>query len=264
MPEHITVLIADGNVRECRGIEQAFSSIAEIEILPSVHNGHDVCRVVQEKKVDILLMDSVLPGLDGIGVLHAIAEMDLDEKPAIFVNTLLYSDEVLQLLQKLGVRYCFVKPTDHARIVKCVFDLLDVSDRFHYAMEVEQNVGDGGITKETMENEVTFQIRAIGMPAHLKGYHYLREAILMVARSDLPTKLNVTTNIYPTISKMFNTRPPLVERAIRHAIEVAWDRGKPEILDRYFGYTINDSKGKPTNAEFIAMLADRVRTRLGA
>ncbi len=263
MEEQMTLLIADGNVRECRGIEEAFSKIHEVKVLPSVHDGNDVCRTVKETKVDILLMDTVLPGLDGIGVLNEIARMEPEMRPTTFINTLLYSDEILQLLQKLGVRYCFVKPTQYSRIVKCIFDLMEISEYFDYSLEVEQHIGEGA-PREAIENEVTFQIRAIGMPAHLKGYHYLREAILMVARADLPTKLNVTTNIYPTISEMFHTRPPLVERAIRHAIEVAWDRGKPEVLDRYFGYTINDSKGKPTNAEFIAMLADRVRTRLGA
>ncbi len=252
-----TLLIADASSSTCDEIASFCDDYANIRVLPCVHNGKDALAKLESEQVDVLLMDIVMPVLDGLSVLNYIEMMDAPNRPAVFVHTAFLDNRLLQELQKLNVIYCFVKPMGAEHIIPRILQLMRVR-----STDVQQDEPNPLLPRrnnEELNTEVTRQIRAVGIPAHLRGYHYLRSAILYSVEAKDPSVVAVTKDIYPYISKQFNTRPPLVERAIRNAIEIAWTRGNTKILHQYFGYTIDDYKGKPTNAEFIAMIADRVR-----
>lgn len=236
-------------------LELFLQSIDNVHVFGPYLTGNDVLNCLANHQIDILLMDPVLPVLDGLGVLDALATSKNIHKPAVFIYSSVYWEQMMNLMQQKGVIYFFVRPTTPQRIIQCIFELLDLPPLQRFIKEESR------ILPNSFDDEITYHIRAIGVPAHLKGYHYLRSAIRMVSTSDHPVHLPITTVIYPKIAEEFNTNPALVERAIRHAIEVAWVRGNTEVLDSYFGYTVNDNKGKPTNSEFIAMIADKIRIK---
>lgn len=256
-----TLLMADGDSSICEEIAQFCVHYDCIRLLPPVHNGKDALSVLFSEHVDVLLMDIVMPVLDGLTVLSRIQEMEPEDRPAAFIHTAFLDNRLLQELQRLNVVYCFVKPMGPEHIVPRIIQLMRSTVEPCAQQDVLPQAGHAG--SEEVNNEITRQIRAVGIPAHLRGYHYLRSAILFSVEAKDPSTVAVTKDIYPYISKLYNTRPALVERAIRNAIEVAWTRGNVKVLNQYFGYTIDDYKGKPTNAEFIAMIADRVRMTLG-
>lgn len=264
----MTLLIADSSLVICNEIVTFCENYADIDVLATVHNGKDAIDIIQEQPVDVILMDIVLPVLDGLSVINQIYEMEGPQKPAIFVHTAFLDNSLLQELQKMEVRYCFVKPMGPEHIVPRILQLMRASGQLQPELPSYpplKPVNSNGMqtpTCEQLEKEITRQIRAIGVPAHLRGYHYLRCAIQFSVEAKKPSTIAVTKDIYPYIAKQFNTRPALVERSIRNAIEVAWTRGNTKVLHQFFGYTIDDFKGKPTNAEFIAMIADRVRIQM--
>lgn len=257
-----TLLIVDSSEQICREIMEFSAHYSDLSLLPCAHNGKDALTYIQENEVDILLMDVVLPLLDGLGVLNALRSMELKRQPAVFIYTAFLDNRLLQELQKLGVAYCFVKPMDPEHIIPRIFQLLPANDAAVYPdTSLPSSIPAPHNAQEELGNEITRQIRAIGVPAHLRGYHYLRAGIQFSIEAQDPASVAVTKDIYPYIAKLYHTRPALVERSIRNAIEVAWTRGNTQILHKYFGYTIDDFKGKPTNAEFIAMIADRIRMK---
>jgi two-component system response regulator (stage 0 sporulation protein A) len=168
----------------------------------------------------------------------------------VFVTTALADDRLLQII-KDRVIYCFTKPLKYEIVQLRVLEFLRVFER---EAEKEDDVVD------LLESQIASGIRALGVPAHLKGYYYLRDAIRIYALSGSPVDLSITNDIYPTVAKIYNTRPPLVEHAMRNAIEIAWTRGNQETIRAYFGYTANDHKGKPSNLEFVATMAQRALT----
>lgn len=255
----LNLLIADGSTSACEDIAQFCRNYETIHVLPYVHNGKDVLMTLAAERVDVLLMDIVMPVLDGLSVLNNIQSMEDENRPAVFIHTAFLDNRLLQELQKLHVLYCFIKPMGPEHIVPRILQLMRAVENSPAQLSPilpAQRVND------ELSAQITRQIRAVGIPAHLRGYHYLRSAIQYSVEAKDPSSVAVTKDIYPHISRQYNTRPPLVERAIRNAIEVAWTRGNAQILNQYFGYTIDDLKGKPTNAEFIAMIADRVRMEL--
>lgn len=253
-----TLLIADANSDTCDEIEAFCDHYADICVLPSAHNGKEALLKLEAEQIDILLMDIVMPVLDGLSVLNQIKLISPEKRPAVFIHTAFLDNRLLQELQKLNVVYCFVKPMGPEYLVPRILQLVRARNQETQLPLEKSHLSSHG-SSEVINTEITRQIRAVGVPAHLRGYHYLRSAILYTVEADDPSSVAVTKDIYPYISKKFNTRPPLVERAIRNAIEVAWTRGNTRVLHQYFGYTIDGFKGKPTNAEFIAMIADRVR-----
>lgn len=252
-----TLLIADASSSTCNEIEFFCEHYANLRVLPSVHNGKEVLLRLETEQIDVLLMDIVMPVLDGLSVLHQLQDMQSVKKPAVFIHTAFLDIRLLQELQKLNVIYCFVKPMAPEYLVPRIMQLMRAKECQFTLDDRELSLSQH--SSEELNAEITREIRAVGVPAHLRGYHYLRSAILYTVEAKDPSTIAVTKDIYPHISKQFNTRPPLVERAIRNAIEVAWTRGNTKVLHQYFGYTIDDLKGKPTNSEFIAMIADRVR-----
>ena len=208
-------------------------------------------ELLQKFDPDVLLLDLLLPDLDGIAVLRKAAEQG--RTPVCMVMTGFLTEYAASAAAGLGVRYFMTKP--------CRLDA--VAERLGQILRAEEEknksrVNRGEINLEAMVTEI---IHEIGVPAHIKGYQYLREAIKL-AVNDMEVINAITKVLYPQVAKTFSTTPSRVERAIRHAIEVAWDRGDLEVLQRFFGYTVSNTKGKPTNSEFIALIADRLQLQL--
>lgn len=241
------VLLADASV-EFRGLlRSALEETEEFEVVASVGDGLEAARLVKEKLPDLVLMDMILPGLDGLGLLDQMAELK-DERPEIIVVSQFVSSKVVATAVERGVFYYMPKPCEIESLL----------ERMRQAMaSPAQNTGRDDNSSMELSGQVTSIIHEIGVPAHIKGYQYLREAIL-IAVEDMDVINAVTKVLYPEVARRYNTTPSRVERAIRHAIEVAWDRGDLETLQKFFGYTVSNTKGKPTNSEFIAMIADRL------
>lgn len=241
------VLLADAS-EEFRGLLQsALDETEEFTVVASVGDGAEAARLVREKEPDLVLMDMILPGLDGLGLLDQIAALR-EKRSEVIVVSQFVSDKVVHAAVNRGVYYYMPKP--------CELESLIV--RMRQAMLPSGNeAGQEENTALELSTQVTSIIHEIGVPAHIKGYQYLREAIL-IAVEDMEVINAVTKVLYPEVARRYNTTPSRVERAIRHAIEVAWDRGDLETLQKFFGYTVSNTKGKPTNSEFIAMIADRL------
>ena len=242
MGSKITVLLADAN-EETRALLQAKIEESDtMEIVGASGDGKEVFTMLTEKVPQILILDTVLPGLDGITLLQRIEDADLHPKTVVLSS--FCNDMVAAQCAELGVSYFLAKPCEPDVVLAHLFRLNQYAEP-----EVPES--------ERLRNEVTAMMHEIGVPAHIKGYQYVREAIV-IAAEDMDVINAVTKVLYPEVAKRFSTTPSRVERAIRHAIEVAWDRGDLDTLQSYFGYTVSLSKGKPTNSEFIAMLADRL------
>ena len=237
-----TVLLADANEEFRALVRKIIDETEEFTVVGSVGDGAEALRLARQEAPDLLLMDVLLPGLDGFGVLKQLRE--LEKPPKVILISAFCSDSVGAEAVELGASYFLTKPVEENALLDRMRALFgrDLPEERH---PVE------------LKNLVTSVIHEIGVPAHIKGYQYLREAI-MIAVDDMDVINAVTKVLYPEVAKRFNTTPSRVERAIRHAIEVAWDRGDLETLQKYFGYTVSNAKGKPTNSEFIAMIADRL------
>ena len=237
-----TVLLADANEEFRALVRKIIDETEEFTVVGSVGDGAEALRLARQEAPDLLLMDVLLPGLDGFGVLKQLRE--LEKPPKVILISAFCSDSVVSEAVELGANYFMFKPVEENALLDRMRALFgrDLPEERH---PVE------------LKNLVTSVIHEIGVPAHIKGYQYLREAI-MIAVDDMDVISAVTKVLYPEVAKRFNTTPSRVERAIRHAIEVAWDRGDLETLQKYFGYTVSNAKGKPTNSEFIAMIADRL------
>ena len=209
---------------------------------------------------EILILDMIMPHLDGLGVLEEISGMELDRYPRIIVLSAVGQEQITQKAISLGAEYYIVKPFNLDILMKRINQLAGVEEskdsKIQYARAVLTNNEEDDV--KSLEIDITNIIHEIGVPAHIKGYHYLRDAIIMVVE-DIDLLGAITKELYPAIAKANNTTPSRVERAIRHAIEVAWNRGKLETINSLFGYTVQNDKGKPTNSEFIAIIADKLR-----
>ena len=237
-----TVLLADANEEYRTMVQRIIEESEEFTVAGSVGDGAEALRLARQEAPDLVLMDVLLPGLDGFGVLKQLRE--LEKMPKVILVSAFCSDSVVSEAVELGASYFMFKPVERDALLDRMRALFsrDLPEERH---PVE------------LKNLVTSVIHEIGVPAHIKGYQYLREAI-MIAVDDMDVINAVTKVLYPEVAKRFGTTPSRVERAIRHAIEVAWDRGDLETLQKYFGYTVSNAKGKPTNSEFIAMIADRL------
>lgn len=256
------ILVADDN-REFNNLLSSYLSMQpDFEVVGNAYNGREVLELFQDQQVDVLILDIIMPHLDGIGVLEALAEMELEHKPHVIMLTAFGHENITRRAVELGASYYILKP----------FDMDILPDRIRQ-LDGTMSAPTIGGTPETpneqrrrrvpLKEEVTGMLHQIGIPAHIKGYLYLRDAILMVVE-DIDLLGSITKILYPEIAARFNTTPSRVERAIRHAIEVAWARNNAEIIKKFFGHTISTDKGKPTNSEFIAMIADHLRLNSGA
>ncbi|OPJ56956.1 sporulation transcription factor Spo0A [Alkalithermobacter paradoxus] len=263
MKETIKIVLADDNKDFCQIIKEYLGSEDDVEILGIAKDGVEAIELVVEKQPDLLVLDIIMPHLDGLGVIEKLNEMNLEKMPKIIILSAVGQDKITQRAINLGADYYVVKPFDFNVFINRIREL--VGTRVITPVETNRNTVEIKNTKPSfvkpsgnIEAEITNIIHEIGVPAHIKGYLYLREAIKMVI-NNVELLSAVTKELYPNIAKEFNTTPSRVERAIRHAIEVAWSRGKVDTINQLFGYTVHNTKGKPTNSEFIAMVSDKLR-----
>lgn len=257
--EKIKVLIADDNREFAQIVSRFIQEEEDFKVIGIAKDGLEAFKIIERDKPDILILDIIMPHLDGLGVLEKLHESDDEFFPKVIVLSAVGQDKITQRAIELGAAYYIVKPFDFDVFIKRLKQIAGNS----YAVEknfITENVKvkESDIRERDMESKITKIIQEIGVPAHIKGYLYLREAITMVI-NDMDYLGAVTKELYPAVAEHFNTTPSRVERAIRHAIEVAWSRGSIENIDRIFSYTVHNNKGKPTNSEFIALVADKLR-----
>ena len=251
MEHATTVLIADSAEDFCSGLTAALQRSEGFQVVGTAGDGEQAIRMIGERKPDVLVLDLMLSKQDGISVLKAISGME--RRPVTLATSAFLTEYVSSAAASLGVRYLMLKPCDMTALVERLEEIRG-GESLRYPAPRRAD-------KTSIETMVTGIIHEIGVPAHIKGYQYLREAII-IAVNDMDVINAITKVLYPQVAKTFGTTPSRVERAIRHAIEVAWDRGDLDTLQRFFGYTVSNTKGKPTNSEFIALIADKLQLQL--
>ena len=267
----ISVLIADDNKEFCSILNDYLLNQRDIVVTGIAKDGKEALELIEERQPDLVVLDIIMPHLDGLGVLERLQSMNLEKFPRIVVLSAVGQDKITQRAITLGADYYVVKPFDMDIFTKRIKDMFNdnlVEQPVRKQMPVAAATAATSVVSEPavkqgpmdLETEITNIIHEIGVPAHIKGYMYLREAITMVV-NDMELLSAVTKELYPSIAKKYNTTASRVERAIRHAIEVAWGRGQIDAINKLFGYTIHNDKGKPTNSEFIAIIADKLRLK---
>ena len=251
MEHATTVLIADSADDFCSSLSAALRKADGFQLVGIATDGEQAIRMIQERRPDILVLDLMLAKMDGLSVLKVVSTME--RPPKTLATSGFVTEYVSTAAANLGARYLMLKPCDMAALVD---RLEEIRGSAMLRLNVQRRQD-----KTSIESLVTGIIHEIGVPAHIKGYQYLREAII-IAVNDMDVINAITKVLYPQVAKTFQTTPSRVERAIRHAIEVAWDRGDLDTLQRFFGYTVSNTKGKPTNSEFIALIADKLSLQL--
>lgn len=253
MENKAKILLSVENPDERRRISENLSK-SGFRYITEAENGESAIGLIASGGFDLVLTDLWLSGLDGIGIIRNTNNLGLKEKPAFILMSPINKQSILMEASEAGADICILKPFDFSSLVSHIESLIKMR-RGKQSGERE-----GLSAMPDMEAQVTKIIHQIGVPAHIKGYQYLRCAIMMTV-DDADIINSVTKVLYPSVAKKYQTTTSRVERAIRHAIEVAWDRGDIDTLNSYFGYTIQNSRGKPTNSEFIAMIADNLRLK---
>ncbi|QKY69286.1 sporulation transcription factor Spo0A [Lentibacillus sp. CBA3610] len=253
--EKISVCLVDDNRELVELMEEYFDGQPDIEVTGIAYNGRECLEMLEDTDPDVIVLDIIMPHIDGLGVLNTIRESERGHNPNVIMLTAFGQEEVMKKAVDLGASYFILKPFEMDNLAEQV---RQVQGTKTIKQAVPKKTNSKERNKKDLEASITNIIHEIGVPAHIKGYMYLREAITMVY-NDIELLGSITKVLYPDIAKKFNTTASRVERAIRHAIEVAWSRGNVESISALFGYTVNISKAKPTNSEFIAMVADRLR-----
>lgn len=256
--ERLNVAIADDNDRILDLLGEVISNDKDLTLVGKASNGEEMYQIIKNKEPDVVLLDLIMPKMDGLSVMERVSEdRNLKKSPNFIVITAVGQERITEDAFKKGASYYIMKPFHNETVLNRIK---------HIQSEVHsrRNIGGGTLQPHeknpplSLETHVTNIIHEIGIPAHIKGYHYLRDAIIM-AIEDMDVLNAITKILYPTVAKKHQTTSSRVERAIRHAIEVAWSRGKLDTLEALFGYTVSTGKGKPTNSEFIALIADKIR-----
>lgn len=257
----ITCAIADDNIRMLQLLNDVVATEPSIENVGNAKDGEELFALIKSKSPDVVLLDLIMPKIDGLTVMEKVNEnKNIQKKPTFIIISAIGNEKIAEDAFNLGADYYIMKPFDNNALLNRIRNIKNSMSRNGTVFKnVKQTVVEQSADRENnLENDITGIIHEIGIPAHIKGYQYLREAIFMVVR-DMDMLNCITKVLYPTIAKKFQTTSSRVERAIRHAIEVAWSRGKIEVIDELFGYTVNNGKGKPTNSEFIALISDKIR-----
>lgn len=249
----IKVLIADDNRDFCELLRAHIEGQEDMAVVGVAYNGMEVLEAVPHANPDVIILDIIMPHLDGLGVLEKLSGLGLPRRPKVIMLTAFGQEYLTQQVVELGADYYVLKP----------FNLNVLVERIRQLANSKASQPVVSPRPRNLDLEVTSIIHEIGIPAHIKGYIYLRDAILMVV-DRIELLGGVTKELYPSIAQKYHTTPSRVERAIRHAIEVAWNRGNVEVINHLFRYTVSQEKGKPTNSEFIAMVADKIRTEMKA
>lgn len=273
MQRPIRVLLADDNREFVEVVKEYIERQEDMSLVGVAYHGNEALELISREEPHVVLLDIIMPHLDGLGVLEKLQNSAI--RPKIIILTAFGQESMTQRAVSLGANYYILKPFDLDILGKRIRQL---QDDFSSALNIAANgnntfpknnvavidtvppIANTGMapTSKNLEVEVTRMIHQMGVPAHVKGYQYLRDAIVNVV-TDVSLLGAVTKELYPMIAAKYQTTPSRVERAIRHAIELAWDRGNVDFMNRFFGYTINVDRGKPTNSEFVAMVADKLR-----
>lgn len=275
MQKPIRVLLADDNREFVEVLKEYITRQEDMQLVGIAYHGNEALDLIYREQPDLVVLDIIMPHLDGLGVLEKI-QSDI-QKPHVIILTAFGQESMTQRAVQLGADYFILKPFDLETLGKRIRQLQGTEpiSNLNPSLLGAFSAGNTGIASlisntnsnstlvspnntRNLEVEVTRMIHQMGVPAHVKGYQYLRDAIVSVVQ-EVSLLGAVTKELYPMIADKYNTTPSRVERAIRHAIELAWDRGNIDFMNRFFGYTINVDRGKPTNSEFIAMVADKLR-----
>ena len=241
--EHLRVAIADDNQKI-------------LDVLKA-KNGEEMCQIIKDRKPDVVLLDLIMPKMDGLTVMEKVGQDNtVGKHPYFIVITAVGQEKITEDAFDKGANYYIMKPFNNRMLLERIKSVRNLSR--NPERKNDDITTDNTLKTENLESRVTNMLHEIGIPAHIKGYHYLRDAIIM-AVNDMDVLNAITKILYPTVAKKYQTTSSRVERAIRHAIEVAWSRGKLDTLDELFGYTVSTGKGKPTNSEFIALIADTIQ-----
>ena len=267
MKQKITVLIADDNQEFCKTLSTYLEKEEDMNVVGIAKDGIEAVQKIKELLPDVAILDVIMPHLDGLGVLESLNSSNMVKMPVSIMLSAVGQDKITTRAIELGADYYVVKPFDIELLMKRIREIKNFKPSKTGELVSRENgsrqyveIGKNS-DRDDLEALVTNIIHEVGVPAHIKGYQYLREAIMMVTK-DIDVINQITKSLYPKIANKFETTPSRVERAIRHAIEVAWGRGEPTIMESIFGYTVSAAKGKPTNSEFIAMIADKLRLEL--
>lgn len=255
--EHLNVAIADDNQKILDVLENIISMDKELNLVGKAKNGEEMCQIIKDRQPDVVLLDLIMPKMDGLTVMEQVnRDHSVNKRPYFIVITAVGQERITEDAFNKGANYYVMKPFNN----EVLLDRIKSVRKMFRNNEKKNEDGrlEGTARGEDLENRVTNMLHEIGIPAHIKGYHYLRDAIIMAVK-DMDVLNAITKILYPTVAKKYQTTSSRVERAIRHAIEVAWSRGKLDTLDELFGYTVSTGKGKPTNSEFIALIADTIQ-----
>ena len=274
--EKISVVIIDDNKQLCTSIQKDINATDDMETIGIAHDGLEGFDLITEKLPDVVILDVVMPRLDGLELLERLQDTPPAKKPAYIMISAVSHDNITVKALQLGAQYYLVKPiADSEILLKRIRQVMAATEAppsgdHDHVSHAENNFSLtdsqsmqalSAVNPDNLEAIITDVIHEIGVPAHIKGYNYLREAISLCIQ-DKEFINSITKLLYPTVARSYQTTSSRVERAIRHAIEVAWSRGREEILNGIFGYTIDTNKGKPTNGEFIAMISDSIRLKM--
>jgi len=247
------VILADSNRDYLRLVSSFLEETKKFDIIDYAFDGKQAYELTKSHKPDILIVDLIMPILDGFAVLEELGRDGYCAGTKVVMTSAVNLDFVLKKAESYNVDYVFLKPFDKEVFKRRILELLTYDSKDTRVF--------GNRAEPDPSLIVTDHIKKVGITANIKGYHYLRDAILLV-HDDFELMSHLTTGLYQSVAKKHNSTPQRVERAMRHAIETAWNRGNIEVLEDFFGYTILETKGKPTNGEFIAMLADKLNTEL--
>ena len=264
----IQIIVADHSEDTRKELAELIEKRKDMHLAGSADNGQEACEMIRRVQPDIVLLDVVLPVMDGFSVMEKIkTENGIRNAPAFIILSSLGNPSMIECACRLGAAYYILKPFHPDYLARRILQIDAVREESLRQKKVEeraesvrepQSLSAASSMESSLEADITNIIREIGIPAHIKGYQYIREAIMMTV-NDMNLLNYITKLLYPTIAKKYKTTSSSVERAIRHAIEVAWNRGRIDVLEDLFGYTVSAGKGKPTNSEFIALIADKLR-----
>lgn len=258
--ERLNVAIADDNERILQLLGDILENDEEIHVVGKAKNGEEAFDIIKKEQPDVMLLDIIMPKIDGLTVMEKVnKDTSIKKHPAFVVMSAIGQEAITDDAFNLGASYYIMKPFNNEMVVNRIKHIKKTMGRkLHDTRKINANESKNEYIERNLEGDVTNIIHEIGIPAHIKGYQFLRDAIIMSV-NDSEMLNSITKVLYPTIAKKHQTTSSRVERAIRHAIEVAWTRGRIDTIDELFGYTVSTGKGKPTNSEFIALIADKIR-----
>jgi len=267
--DNIKVAVADDNNNMLMVLKEIINDENDMEIIGTAMNGRQIISIIREQNPDIVLLDIIMPDYDGFFVMNTIYDdSTILHKPVFIIISSVGKESITEEAFNQGAVYYFMKPFDNVSLINKIRHICAGEEKHYLIKQKSVHINHQPEqpsteftklpTEQELENNITLIIHDIGIPAHIKGYRYLRDSIILSIK-DKSAIDSVTKVLYPTIARMYESTPSRVERAIRHAIEVAWNRGNTDTLNNLFGYTISNGKGKPTNSEFIALIADKIR-----